>query len=90
MSSQFKPVAYVKEGCPFSMKFMDFIEDSDLEDKIEVVWCEPGSHKMEVVREKLAAATGDDAQFPTVEVEPGEYRTESKELIQYFSDRYLS
>lgn len=90
MNPQFKPIAYVKEGCPYSLKFMNFSEDADLEDKIEVVWCEPGSHKMEVVREQLAAATGEAAQFPTVEVEPGEFHTESNELIQYFSDRYLS
>ncbi|HEU4603789.1 MAG TPA: glutathione S-transferase N-terminal domain-containing protein [Steroidobacteraceae bacterium] len=90
MNAQFKPVAYVKEGCPYSMKFMNFIEDADLADELEVVWCAPGTHKMEAVREKLTAATGEPAQFPTVEVEPGDYRTESKQLIQYFSEHYNS
>ncbi len=88
MSTQFKPVAYVKEGCPYSMKLLDFLVDSKLTDRVEIVRCRAGTPTMDAVREKLSSATGDTPKFPTVEVQPGEYRTESSELIRYFEEKY--
>jgi hypothetical protein len=88
MNDQFKPVAYIKEGCPYSMKLLDFLSEAKLTDRVDIVRCASGTPTMEAVREKLSSATGDAPQFPTVEVEPGQFRTESNELIQYFSKKY--
>ena len=88
MSESFKPIAYIKEGCPYSMKFLRFIEQEQLQDEIDIVRCRPGTPVMNAVREKLEAATHDSAQFPTVAVAPGEFRTESNDLIRYFAEKY--
>ena len=32
-------------------------------------------------------ATGEKASFPTVEIEPGIFMTESEDLIRYYADR---
>lgn len=88
MSDPFKPTVYVKEGCPHSKKLLDFLTEAELTDRVHIVRCAAGTPTMEAVKEKLSSATGDAPQFPTVEAEPGEFRTESDELIRYFSRKY--
>jgi hypothetical protein len=88
MSEQFKPIAYVKEGCPYSEKLLSFLTDAELTENVNIVRCKVGTPTMEAVREKLSSATGDAPKFPTVEVRPGEFRTESEELIRFFSQEY--
>jgi len=88
MNTDFKPIAYVKEGCPYSMKLLSFIEESDLTDRVDIVRCAPGTPVMDAVREKLAEGTGARPKFPTVEIEPGKFKTESDALIRYFEDRF--
>ena len=88
MSDQFKPVAYIKEGCPYSMKLLDFLTEAELTDRVDIVRCASGTPTMEAVRQKLSDATGETPKFPTVEVEPGKFRTESAELIEYFSQKF--
>ncbi|MFL6576541.1 MAG: glutathione S-transferase N-terminal domain-containing protein [Povalibacter sp.] len=88
MTQEFTPVAYIKEGCPYSMKFLQFIDEAQLSDQIDIVRIAEGTPQMDEVREKLSDATGDLPQFPTVEIAPGQFRTESNELIRYFADRY--
>ena len=88
MSDRFRPIAYVKEGCPYSEKLLTFLSEAQLTDSVDIVRCAIGTPTMEAVREKLSTATGDAPKFPTVEVQPGEFRTESAELIEYFSRRY--
>ena len=86
----FKPVAYIKEGCPYSMKLLSYIEEAQLQDRIDIVRCAAGSPVMDAVKHKLSEATGEHAKFPTVEVEPGQFKTESNELIRYFKQKYES
>jgi hypothetical protein len=88
MNDQFKPVAYIKEGCPYSMKLLNFIDEAQLRDQIDVVRCAAGTPVMDAVKQKLSKATGSSPKFPTVEIEPGEFKTESSELIRYFKQRY--
>jgi hypothetical protein len=88
VNDEFKPVAYIKEGCPYSMKLLDFIEEAQLGDHVDVVRCAPGTPVMRSVKQKLSAVTGRSAKFPTVEIEPGVFKTESADLIRYFSERY--
>jgi hypothetical protein len=88
VNDQFKPVAYIKEGCPYSIKLLNFIEDADLSDEVDVVRCAAGTPVMRAVKEKLSAATGKSPKFPTVEIKPGVFKTESEKLTEYLSERY--
>ena len=85
MNASFTPVVYLKEGCPYSEKLLDFLQESELSERVDIVRCAAGTPAMDAVREKLSSATGAAPKFPTAEVEPGQFRTESDDLIRYFS-----
>ena len=82
---QFTPKAYLKEGCPYSFKYLLFMAEAGLLDRIEVVRCQPESAGFERIKAMLAAATNAPATFPTVEIEPGRYRSDSDRLIDYYA-----
>ena len=81
----FKPQAYLKDGCPYSFKYLLFMAEAGLLDRVDVVRCDPASATFDAVKRKLAKATGRDATFPTVEVAPQRYVTDSDELIEHFA-----
>jgi hypothetical protein len=88
MSDQtFKPKAYVKEGCPFSFKFLTFMAEARLLDRIEIVRLDGNSAASESTKQFLSDKLGKSATFPTVEVEPGRYMTDSDALIEHFAKR---
>ncbi len=88
MSAQpFKPKAYLKDGCPFSFKFWLFLIESDLSDQVEVIRCNPKDPQFAAISQKLASGLGTKVSFPTVEIEPGRYRSDSDALIERFSAR---
>lgn len=84
----FKPKAYLKEGCPFSFKFLLFMGEARLLDRIEVIRCDPDDPHYAEVKAKIADATGEDATFPTVEIAPGRYRSDSDALIEHFANEH--
>jgi hypothetical protein len=81
----FTPKAYLKHGCPFSFKYLLFMAEAGLLDRIEIIRCNPESPGFEGIKAKLAAAPNEPATFPTVEVEPGRYRSDSDQLIEYYA-----
>lgn len=83
---KFRAKAYVKEGCPFSFKFLTFMAEANLLDEIEVVRLREGEADYEVTKRKLAEHFG-KASFPTVELAPGEYMTDSDRLIEHYAKR---
>lgn len=83
----FKPKAYLKVGCPFSFKFLLFASEAQLLDSIEIVRCDPERAEFETIKSKLERATHAKASFPTVEVEPGVYKTDSDKLIEHYMQR---
>jgi hypothetical protein len=83
-SKEFRAKAYVKEKCPFSFKFLTFMSEAGLLDRIEIVRLNPEDPGFEAQKESLGKHLGKAATFPVVEVEPGEYMTDSDRLI----DRY--
>lgn len=85
ISPPFKAKAYLKNGCPFSFKFWLFMVESGLADRIEVVRCDPASAEFEQTKARLSAALGKPASFPTVEVEPGRYLSDSDALIARYA-----
>jgi hypothetical protein len=85
-SSGFKAKAYVREGCPFSFKFLVFMSEARLLDRIEIVRMKATDPSFEAEKQKLAKQLGKAVTFPTVEVEPGHYESDSDRLI----DRYAA
>ena len=83
----FTPKAYLKVDCPYSFKYLLFMAEAGLLDRIEVIRCDPKNAAFERVKLKLAAATNEPATFPTVEIEPGRYQSDSDQLIEYYAQR---
>jgi len=83
--NRFSAKAYLKDGCPFSFKYLLFMAEAKLLDRIEIVRCNPQSAGFEAIKAKLTAATHRPATFPTVEVEPGRYQSDSDQLIEYYA-----
>ena len=82
----FRAKAYVKEGCPFSFKFLAFMAEAGLLDDIEIVRVREGDADYEATRAKLADQLG-KASFPTVEIEPGRLLADSDRLIEHYAER---
>lgn len=81
-----KAKAYIKEGCPFSFKFLAFMAEAKLLDEIEIVRLREGESEYEATRTKLAAELG-KASFPTVEIERGRLMADSDRLIEHYAAR---
>jgi len=83
----FKPTAYVKDGCPFSFKFLTFMAEAGLLGDIDVVRLREGDPSYAQTKQRLDDHLGKPATFPTVEVEPDRYMTDSDALIEHFAKR---
>jgi hypothetical protein len=81
----FKPKAYVKDGCPYSFKYLLFMTEAGLLDLVDVIRCDPESAEFDEVKQKLAKATGRNATFPTVEIAPQRYLSDSDKLIEHYA-----
>jgi len=82
-----KAKAYVKEGCPFSFKFLAFMAEAKMLDEIEIVRLREGDPDYESAKRKLTEHLGKPASFPTVEVEPNRYMADSDRLIEHYAAR---
>lgn len=83
----FKPKAYIKEGCPFSFKFLLFVAEAGIGDQLKVIRCNPQAPGFEAIKSKLQAGLHQSATFPTVEIEPNRYMSDSDALIEYFASK---
>jgi hypothetical protein len=86
-SASFKPKAYLKEGCPFSFKFLLFASEAGLGDDLEFIRCDPDAPDFQAIKSRLESGLHKPVTFPTVEIQPGRYLADSDELIQYFAGR---
>jgi hypothetical protein len=82
-----KATAYIKDGCPFSFKFLVFAAESGLLDELEIVRVREGDSSAEATKQRLSEALGKPASFPTVEIEPGRYMADSDKLIEHYEER---
>jgi len=82
---EFRAKAYVKERCPFSFKFLVFMSEAGLLDRIDIVRLNPGAPGFEADKERLSEHLGKAATFPVVEVEPGNFMTDSDRLIERYA-----
>ena len=85
-ASTFKAQAYIKDGCPFCLKFLIFMAEAKLLDEIEIVRLDPASASFEATKSRLAEGLGKPATFPTVEIEPARYRSDSDALIAHYAE----
>jgi hypothetical protein len=84
--NKLKAKAYIKEGCPFSFKFLTFMAEAGLLDEIDIVRLREGEAGYEATKAKLAAELG-KASFPAVEIEPGRLMADSDRLIEHYAKR---
>lgn len=84
----FKPRAYLKEGCPFSFKYLVFMAEAGLLDEIEIVRVREGTPEYEAAKQKISEHLGKPASFPSVEIEPAQYMTDSDRLVEHFAQRH--
>jgi hypothetical protein len=87
MNRNTKAKAYVKEGCPFSFKFLVFMAEAKLLDALDIVRVREGDADYEDTKRELGERLGKPASFPTVEIEPGRYLTDSDRLIEHYAKR---
>ena len=83
----FKPTAYIKDGCPFSFKFLVFAAETGLLDEIEIVRVRDGDPNADATKQRLSDKLGKPVSFPTVEIEPDRYMSDSDKLIEHFARR---
>lgn len=81
----FKARAYLKVGCPYSFKFLLFVSEARLLERFDIVRCDPEQSDFEEIKARLKRGTGKEATFPTVEIEPGKYKSDSSQLIDYYA-----
>lgn len=84
-SAPFKPTAYLREGCPFSFKFLLFLAEAGIRDQLELVRCNPHAPDFQAIKSKLQAGLRKTPSFPTVEIEPGRYLSDSDALIEHYA-----
>jgi hypothetical protein len=84
----FKANTYVKDGCPFSFKFLTFAAEAGLLDRINIVRVREGDARADATKQRLSEKLGKPASFPTAEVEPDRYLTDSDRLIEHFARRH--
>ncbi len=81
----FKAKVYVKEGCPFSLKLLIFLAEARLLDQVEIVRLDPAQPDFDATKARLTEGLGKPATFPTVELEPGRYMSDSDVLVAHFA-----
>jgi hypothetical protein len=84
-SAPFKPTAYLREGCPFSFKFLLFLTEAGISERLELIRCNPSSADFAAIKSKLQAGLRKAATFPTVEIAPGRYLSDSDALIEHYA-----
>jgi hypothetical protein len=84
-AATFKPKAYLQEGCPFSFKLLLFLTEAGIRDRFEVIRCDPSAPEFGQIKSRLQAGLHKPATFPTVEIEPNRYVSDSDALIGHFA-----
>jgi len=84
----FKPKVYLKEGCPFSFKLLLFLAESGMTRQVEVIRCNPEAPKFSAIKSRLEAGLRKPAAFPTAEIDPDRYVSDSDALIEHFASKH--
>jgi hypothetical protein len=82
--ASFRPILYVREGCPFSFKCLLFVLEAGLLDRFEVREFAQGSDEEDAIRAELSPHL-EKVSFPAVQYAPGQYQTESDDIIARYA-----
>lgn len=85
-SETFKPTVYLKENCPFSFKVRLFLLESGLASEVESRDFTPGSAQEDAIRAELQPHL-DKVSFPSAQLEPGRYVTESDDIVAFLASK---
>jgi len=89
MATEFKPKLFVRVTCPFCIRLENFFEQAGLLDKIEIVECDTkGTDELNRYRTVLSDKLGKQATFPTMEIAPDQFMSDSGALMAYYSGLY--
>jgi len=89
MSNNINPSkAFLLQSCPFCFKFLLFMTEARLRDQIEVVTFDAETADYQEKRNELKNLFGRDAAFPTVEIESGNYLSDSDALIEHYAKKH--
>ncbi len=81
--SDFRPTAYLRPGCPFSLKFLVYITEAGLLGQVDWKAIAPGAEYSQNTYDMLATHV-EKVSFPMVEIEPGVFMADSDQLIAHF------
>ncbi|KAA0116690.1 glutathione S-transferase domain-containing protein [Methylobacterium sp. P1-11] len=80
----FKPTVYLKTGCPFCLKVRLFLLETGQLDQVVLREFVPGDDEVTAIRALLAPVV-EKVTFPTAELTPGRFTTESDAIVAYFA-----
>ena len=76
--------AYLLLGCPFCFKFLLFMTEAGLLDQIEVITLDHSAPDYGDTKQSLEEKAGRKVSFPTVEIAPGVYESDTQALIDHY------
>jgi glutathione S-transferase len=82
----FTPVLFLKAGCPFCLKVRLFLLEAGELDRVALREFVPGTAEETEIRELLAPVV-EKGSFPTAELTPGSFTTESDAIVAFFAKR---
>lgn len=82
--SDFRPVLYLKESCPFCLKVAAFLVEAGLFGGIDTRTFWPDDEREQPIREELAPHF-DMVSFPALQYSVGKFINESEDIIAYFA-----
>lgn len=85
MPKPFKPVLYMKQGCPHCFKLQLFLLEAGLLGDFEPREWTPGDEAEAAIKAELAPHF-DKVTFPTAQIAPGIYQNESDALVNRYAD----
>ncbi|MBR1175316.1 glutathione S-transferase N-terminal domain-containing protein [Bradyrhizobium sp. KB893862 SZCCT0404] len=85
-ASQFQPIVYLKQNCPFCMKVRLFLLEGRLNDQVETRDFTQGSPEEEAIRNELLPHLK-KLSFPAAQLEPGRFMAESEDIIAFLAQK---
>ena len=74
---------YAKAGCPFTFRFVLFLNDVDALSNYTLRVAQAGEPSYDAICSELEAATGAKASFPSMRLATGEVLVGSERLMEY-------
>jgi glutathione S-transferase len=83
---QFRPVLYVKDRCPWSLKVRIFLLEAGLSDHFDCAFSRRAMHEAGI-RAELEPYL-EKVTFPTVEIAPGRFIQDLQAIIEHYAAEF--